>query len=59
MAINQTKIFEQLEQLTTELNTDEFIYGFMAAYDFPKATITQFRQGVLQRANKVWFPDNF
>lgn len=44
MAVNQAKIFEQLEQLTLELNRDEFIYGFMAAFDFPKATITQVRQ---------------
>ncbi|HHA1304996.1 TPA: DNA methyltransferase [Enterobacter kobei] len=45
MAVNQAKIFEQLEKLTRELNRDEFIYGFMAAFDFPKATITQVRQG--------------
>lgn len=45
MAVNQAKIFEQLEQLTSELNREEFIYGFMTAYDFPKATITQVRQG--------------
>ncbi|MFQ2027301.1 DNA methyltransferase [Aeromonas veronii] len=45
MAVNQAKIFEQLEQLTSELYRDEFIYGFMTAFDFPKATITQVRQG--------------
>ncbi len=45
MAVNQAKIFEQLEQLTRELDRDEFIYGFMAAFDLPKATITQVRQG--------------
>jgi len=45
MAVNQAKIFEQLEQLTRELDRDEFIYSFMAAFDFPKATITQVRQG--------------
>lgn len=45
MAVNQAKIFEQLEQITNELNREEFIYGFMTAYDFPKATITQVRQG--------------
>ncbi|AWS50252.1 DNA methyltransferase [Providencia rettgeri] len=45
MAINQAKIFEQLEYLTKELDPDEFIYGFMAAFNFPKATITQVRQG--------------
>jgi hypothetical protein len=45
MAVNQAKIFEQLEQLTCELNHEEFIYGFMTAFNFPKATITQVRQG--------------
>ena len=45
MAVNQAKIFEQLEQLTCKLDRDEFIYGFMTAFDFPKATITQVRQG--------------
>ena len=37
MAVNQAKIFEQLEQLTSEIDRDEFIYGFMSAFDFPKA----------------------
>lgn len=45
MAVNQAKIFQQLEQLTTELNPDEFIYSFLTSFDFPKATITQLRQG--------------
>ncbi|MGL5371938.1 MAG: class I SAM-dependent DNA methyltransferase [Plesiomonas shigelloides] len=45
MAVNQAKIFEQLEQITAQLNPDEFIYGFMAAFDFPKATLTQIQQG--------------
>jgi hypothetical protein len=45
MAVNQARIFEQLEQLTSKLDRDEFIYGFMTAFDFPKATITQVRQG--------------
>ncbi|MFP1732534.1 hypothetical protein ACLEC1_06890 [Lonsdalea quercina] len=51
MAVNQARIFEQLEQITRELNRDEFIYGFMAAFDFPKSTITQMsvigRSGIL------------
>ncbi|AVQ88290.1 class I SAM-dependent DNA methyltransferase [Plesiomonas shigelloides] len=45
MAVNQAKIFEQLEQLTSVLDPNEFIYGFLTAFDFPKATITQVRQG--------------
>ncbi|MGL5250836.1 MAG: DNA methyltransferase, partial [Enterovibrio sp.] len=52
MAVNQAKIFEQLELLTQNLDQDEFIYGFMAAYDFPKATISQVRQGGARNAAK-------
>ncbi|WCG83923.1 hypothetical protein [Pectobacterium sp. A5351] len=52
MAVNQARIFEQLEQITHELNRDEFIYGFMAAFDFPKSTIMQmsviWRSGILR-----------
>ncbi|AQQ00050.1 SAM-dependent methyltransferase [Pseudoalteromonas aliena] len=52
MAVNQAKIFEQLEQLTSELNREEFIYGFMTAFNFPKATITQVRQGGIRNVAK-------
>ncbi|TWD39589.1 type II restriction/modification system DNA methylase subunit YeeA [Vibrio crassostreae] len=45
MAVNQAKIFEQLEQLVESSDPSEFIYGFLTAFKFPKATITQIRQG--------------
>lgn len=45
MAVNQAKIIEQLEQLTSDLERDEFLYGFMKAFNFPKASISQIRQG--------------
>ncbi|MFA0032653.1 class I SAM-dependent DNA methyltransferase [Vibrio sp. 10N.222.51.E8] len=44
MAVNQAKIFEQLEQLVEAPDPSEFIYGFLTAFNFPKATITQIRQ---------------
>lgn len=44
MAVNQAKIFEQLEQLVEVSDPSEFIYGFLTAFKFPKATITQIRQ---------------
>ncbi|MDE9383455.1 N-6 DNA methylase [Vibrio alginolyticus] len=44
MAVNQAKIFEQLEQLVEASDPSEFIYGFLTAFKFPKATITQIRQ---------------
>ncbi|EKY3118601.1 class I SAM-dependent DNA methyltransferase [Cronobacter turicensis] len=52
MAVNQAKIFEQLELLTRELDRDEFIYGFMTAFEFPKNTITLVRQGTNRNVAK-------
>lgn len=52
MAVNQAKIFEQLELLTRELDRDEFIYGFMTAFEFPKNTITLVRQGTNRNVTK-------
>ncbi len=45
MAVNQAKIFEMLEQLVEAPDPSEFIYGFLTAFNLPKATITQIRQG--------------
>ncbi|MBE8597410.1 class I SAM-dependent DNA methyltransferase [Xenorhabdus sp. BG5] len=45
MAVNQTKIFDTLEEIVFSLNQEEFIYDFFSAYNLPKATITQLRQG--------------
>lgn len=45
MAVNQAKIFDHLEQLVTSVDSSEFIYEFLTAFQFPKATITQVRQG--------------
>lgn len=52
MAVNQAKIFEQLELLIRELDRDEFIYGFMTAFEFPKNTITLVRQGTNRNVAK-------
>ncbi|OEE69823.1 methyltransferase [Enterovibrio norvegicus FF-33] len=45
MAVNQAKIFDHLEQLVTSADSSEFIYEFLTAFQLPKATITQIRQG--------------
>ncbi|EWG66281.1 Type I restriction-modification system methyltransferase subunit [Enterobacter sp. DC1] len=45
MAVNQAKIFEHLEQLVENNDKDEFIYGFLTAFEFPKSTLSQIRQG--------------
>ncbi|OED68321.1 methyltransferase [Vibrio splendidus ZS-139] len=53
MAVNQAKIFEQLEQLVEAPDPSEFIYGFLTAFNFPKATITQIRQSGNRNVAKV------
>lgn len=53
MAVNQAKILEQLEQLVTSTARNEFIYGFLTAFQFPKATITQIRQGGTRNIAKI------
>ncbi|CAK2776822.1 class I SAM-dependent DNA methyltransferase [Vibrio splendidus] len=53
MAVNQAKIFEQLEQLVEASDSTEFIYGFLTAFKFPKATITQIRQGGSRNVAKL------
>lgn len=45
MAVNQTKISDDLKALVSAPDQSEFIFGFMAAYGLPKATITHIRQG--------------
>jgi len=45
MAVNQAKILEHLEQLVGNSEQNEFIYGFLTAFEFPKATLSQIRQG--------------
>lgn len=45
MAVNQAKIFEHLEQLVENAEQDEFIYEFLTAFEFPKATLSLIRQG--------------
>lgn len=44
MAINQTKIFDDLEKLTKNNSSTEFIYDFLKIFDFPKATITRLKK---------------
>lgn len=53
MAVNQAKIFEHLEQLVENPEQDEFIYGFLTAFEFPKATLSLIRQGGARNVAKV------
>ncbi|MEH0734126.1 class I SAM-dependent DNA methyltransferase [Vibrio alginolyticus] len=53
MAVNQAKIFEQLEKLVEAPDPSEFIYGFLTAFNFPKATLTQIRQGGSRNVAKI------
>ena len=45
MGINQANIFIELEKLLKPLNKHDFIFGFLEAYGYPKATITKLRNG--------------
>ncbi|HCP77527.1 MAG TPA: class I SAM-dependent DNA methyltransferase, partial [Pusillimonas sp.] len=43
--INQAEVIESLQTLATAQDNSEFIFSFMGAYGYPKATITQLRNG--------------
>lgn len=45
MAVSQASIIESLERTCSNLNPDEFIFGFLDTYGFPKSTITRLRNG--------------
>ena len=55
MAINQANIFIALEALLKPLVKNEFIFGFLDAYGYPKATITKLRNG--DSRNVATYPD--
>ena len=55
MAINQANIFIALEALLKPLIKNEFIFGFLDAYGYPKATITKLRNG--DSRNVATYPD--
>lgn len=44
MAINQTKIFDDLEKLAKKASENEFIFEFLKIFEFPKATITRMKK---------------
>lgn len=48
MAVNQANIFISLESLLKPINKSQFIYGFLDAYGYSKATITRL-QGIDSR----------
>ncbi len=57
MAINQTKIFDDLEKLTKKESTSDFILDFLKIFDFPKATITRLKKGGDNPLNVALQPD--
>lgn len=57
MAINQTKIFDDLEKLTKKESTSDFILDFLKIFDFPKATITRLKKGGGNPLNVALQPD--
>lgn len=45
MAVNQANIFIALESLLKPIAKNAFVYGFLDAYGFSKATITRLQGG--------------
>lgn len=45
MALNHGKLMEDLERLSSQPDTDQFIFDFLRAYQAPSATLTRLMQG--------------
>lgn len=45
MALNHGKLMEDLERLSSQPDTDQFIFDFLRAYQTPSATLTRLMQG--------------
>lgn len=49
MAISQGKVLENMEKLVKKISPDTFIFDFLGAHGFPKATITKIKNGDMTR----------
>ncbi|OVX15658.1 hypothetical protein BME39_17175 [Klebsiella quasipneumoniae subsp. similipneumoniae] len=65
MAVNQAKILENLEQLVGNSEQNEFIYGFLTAFEFPKEgankQVISSQADSLIKISRIWadfFPAN-
>lgn len=45
MALNHGKLMQDLERLSSQPDTDQFIFDFLRAYQTPNATLTRLMQG--------------
>lgn len=45
MAVSQGRVLESLEKIVKSINPETFVYDFLEAYGFPKATVTKLRNG--------------
>lgn len=45
MALNHGKLMEDLERLSSQPDTDQFIFDFLRAYQTPNSTLTRLMQG--------------
>jgi hypothetical protein len=45
MAVNQGKVIESLEALSVDIDRDEFIFEFLAAFGVAKTTLSILRDG--------------
>ena len=51
--VNHAKIMDGLEQATSNLDKNEFIFSFLSAFDFPKSTITLLKNGNSRNVAKI------
>ena len=55
-AINQAEAIESLQALATTQDHSEFIFGFIDAYGYLKATITQLHAALKGGSLCLWIP---
>lgn len=51
--VNHAKIMDGLEQATSNLDKNEFIFSFLSAFDVPKSTITLLKNGSSRNVAKT------
>ena len=51
--VNHAIIMDGLEQATSNLDKNEFIFSFLSAFNFPKSTLTLLKNGSSRNVAKI------
>jgi len=51
--VNHAKIMDGLEQATSNLDKNEFIFSFLSTFAFPKSTIKLLKEGSSRNVAKI------